>query len=177
MICLRTTAHARSIDALPPTTRWCCSPIMRRHPCGHLNHFNCQHSTDRKSWVNCRCHCHCNCCLCRRCCFPQFLSAMACCWLKSPLTTNGGTQCHRRPLGHLWHERVLRILWATQMGEWHPRPCPLGCQRHCILLNATCPSEAWGGGGENPDGLAYYAVRRGTLIRLPNKLGTPLMPA
>ncbi len=33
-ICLRTTAHAGSINALPPTTRWHWRPITCRHPRG-----------------------------------------------------------------------------------------------------------------------------------------------
>ena len=34
---LGTMAHAGSNDAFPPTKKWCCRPIMRRHPCGHLD--------------------------------------------------------------------------------------------------------------------------------------------
>jgi hypothetical protein len=176
MNCLRTTAHTGSKDALPPTPRWRCRPIMHRHPRGHLNHLNRQYPMARTSWVNCHCRRCCSCSL--RCCrhFPQFLSVMACCQLKSPLTTNGGAQCHRQPLRHLWHERAFWTLRVAQMGGWHPHPCPLVRQHHRIPLAALCPLEAWGG-GIYPDSLTYYAVGRGTSIQLPNELGMSLAPA
>ncbi len=65
-ICLRTTAHAGPIDALPPTTRWCWCPNMCRHPRGHFDLLSRQ-------------------------------QAHPCRWHQSPLTTNRGAWCHRRP--------------------------------------------------------------------------------
>ena len=61
---------------------------------------------------------------------------------KSPLTTNGGAQCHRRSLRRLWHERLYLAAW---MGGWHPRPYPTGRQRHHIPLAAPFLLRAWGG--------------------------------
>ena len=64
-----------------------------------------------------------------------------CCWYKSPLTTNGGAQCHRGSLRCLWHKRLHLAAW---MGGWHPPPYPLGRQRHHIPLTAPCLLGAWG---------------------------------
>jgi hypothetical protein len=145
MNCLRTTARAGSKDALPPTPRWHCRPIMRRHPRGCHHHLNRQCPMAHTSLANCCCHRRCCCSLRRHRRTPQFLSALACCWLKPPLTTNRGAQCHWRPLWCLWHNRALWIFQATQMGGWHPCPCPSRCQCHCIPLAAPCPLKAWGG--------------------------------
>ena len=103
-------APARSIDALPPTTRWHCRPTLCRHPCGRLDRLT-RRQTKR------------------------------CCWYKSPLTTNGGAQCHRGSLRCLWHKRLHLAAW---MGGWHPPPYPLGRQRHHIPLTAPCLLGAWG---------------------------------
>jgi hypothetical protein len=142
MICLRTTAHAGSIDALPPTTRWHCHPIMRRHPRGHLDRLNRQHPMARASWVNCHHRCRCSCHLHHHCRFPQFLSAVACCRLKSLLTTNGG--CHWRPLRRLWHKRVLRILRAAQ--TMAPLPMSFGASLPLYSLCRSVHLRSMGGG-------------------------------
>jgi hypothetical protein len=161
MICLRTMAHAGSIIALPPTTRWRCRPIMRTHLHGRLDCLNRQHPMAQTSWVNCRCRRRCSCSLRCHLRFPQFLSALACCWPKSPLITNEGARCHWWPLWCLWHECVLQILRATQIGGWHPHPCPLGSQCHCFPLATPCPLETWG--GNIPRRLSQLCCQKGHL--------------
>ena len=61
---------------------------------------------------------------------------------KSPLTTNGGAQCHWRSLRRLWHERLYLAAW---MGGRHPRLYPTGRQCHYIPLAAPFLLRAWGG--------------------------------
>ena len=113
---LRTTAHASSDDALPPTKRWRCRPIKRRHPRGRLDRLNRQqpqrywrHKSPPTTYGGARCH--------RR---PQW---------HLPLTTS----CPLRAWGGdvPKHSRTI-----ARWGQWHPRPARilLGRQRHFLPL-------------------------------------------
>ncbi len=120
-------AHAGSIDAFPPTTRWRWCPILRKHPPGRLDHLSC--------WQAHPCHWH---------------------WHQSPLTTNRGLRSHWQPQRHTplatlcpsqaWGGEVhKRGRMIACKGWWHPCPSPLGHQHHHISLNTLCSLWAWEG--------------------------------
>ncbi len=118
--CLWTTAHASSINALPPTPRWNWCPIMRRHPCRHIDHlchqYNHQHRWHKTPLIN--------------------NEGAKSCWRHG--------RCRRQMRGHT---HVHMGAWHTpaQIWWWHPCPHHMGHQRRQISLTTLCHLQAWGG--------------------------------